>query len=198
MLVLYLVIMIDYSPVLTAVGLATVLVNSFLARYISNKRVNISRAGAANAGKLYATTVSGVEMVETIKSAGAENGFFKRWAGYQAAVNESDVETTRINTYLGMVPDLVAQIANIVVLVLGVLLIVKGEFTPGALLAFTGFLSAFMAPVNQAINLGQTIQEMTTQMERVEDVMNYPVDVPEDSWSATGDKRPADDRWANR
>ena len=199
MLVLYLVIMLDYSVVLTAVGLATVLINAFLARYISNKRVNISRAGAANAGKLYATTVSGVDMMATIKSAGAENSFFKRWAGLQATVNESDIQTARLDTYLGMVPGLVTQVANIIVLVLGILLIVKGEFTPGSLLAFTGFLSAFMAPVNQTINLGQTIQEMTTQMERVEDVLNYPVDVPEDSGvTAVESESSEDERWIDR
>ena len=180
MLVLYLVIMIQYSVLLTAVGLLTVAVNIFLARYISNKRVNIARASAISAGKLYGTTVSGVEMIETIKASGAENGFFGRWAGYQAGVNEATVRTTLLNEYLGAVPALVVQIANIAVLILGIWLIVVGAFTPGALLAFTGFLSSFMAPMDELINLGQTVQEMQTQMERVEDVMRYEVDVPED------------------
>ena len=44
---------------------------------------------------------------------------------------------------LCMVPMAVTQIANIVVLVLGIWLIVEDNFTPGLLLAFTGFLSAF-------------------------------------------------------
>ena len=180
MLVLYLIIMLQYSVLLTAVGILTVVVNALLARHISNKRVNIARSAMANAGKLYATTVSGVEMIETIKASGAEDGFFGRWAGYQADVNDASVRTTKLNEYLGMVPSLVAQIANICVLVLGIWLIVEGEFTPGALLAFTGFLSSFMSPVSQMISLGQTIQEMRTQMERVEDVMRYPVDVPEE------------------
>ena len=190
MLVLYLAIMLNYSILLTAVGVLTVLLNALIARYISKKRVNIARAGAVNAGKLYATTVGGIEMIETIKSAGAEVGYFGRWAGYQAALNESSVRTTRLNEYLGMVPQLISQIANIAVLVLGIWLIVEGEFTPGALLAFTGFLASFMAPMNQMINLGQAVQEMQTQMERVEDVMRYPVDVPEEtpdpSESSTG------------
>lgn len=180
MLVLYLVIMLRYSVLLTVVGLGTVVINSFLARYISKKRVNLARANATDAGKLYATTIGGIEMIETIKAAGAENGYFGRWAGYQAAVNESSAKTTRLNTYLGAVPQLVAQVANIVVLVLGIWLIVQGEFTPGALLAFNGFLAAFMAPMNQMIMLGQSVQEMQTQMERVEDVLRYPVDVPEE------------------
>jgi len=180
MLVLYLLIMLDYSVLLTAVGLLTVVANTVMARYISKKRVNIARAGAANSGKLYATTIGGIQMIETIKAAGAENGYFSRWAGYQAAVNESQASATRLNEYLGMVPQLLTQLANILVLVLGIWLIVEQVFTPGMLLAFTGFLASFMAPVNEIINLGQMVQEMQTQMERVEDVMRYEVDVPED------------------
>ena len=180
MLVLYLVVMLNYSVLLTIVGLATVVANALVARYISKKRINVSRAAMADVGKLYATTVGGIQMIETIKAAGAETGYFGRWAGYQASVNEGSARTSRINEYLGMVPQMLTQIANILVLVLGIWLIVEQEFTPGMLLAFTGFLTAFMAPMNQMITLGQTVQEMRTQMERVEDVMRYPTDVPED------------------
>ena len=180
MLVLYLVIMLQYSVLLTAVGLLTVAINAALARYISRKRINISRSATASAGKLYATTVGGIEMIETIKAAGAETGYFARWAGYQASVNEAGARISRLNEYLGMIPQLVAQTANILVLVLGIWLIVNNAFTAGALLAFTGFLASFMAPMNQMITLGQTVQEMQTQMERVEDVMRYPTDVPDD------------------
>ena len=180
MLVLYLVIMLQYSVLLTVVGVLVVAANALMARYTSRKRVNISRSAMANAGKMYATTVSGIEMIETIKAAGAENGFFGRWAGYQAASCEDSARSTRLNEYLGAVPAAMTSLANIAVLVLGIWLIVEGDFTPGMLLTFTGFLAAFMMPVTQMVNLGQTIQEMQTQMERVEDVMRYEVDVPEE------------------
>ena len=38
------------------------------------------------------------------------------------------------------------------------------------------FLSAFLAPAMTLVSAGQTIQEMRTEMERVEDVMAYPAD----------------------
>ena len=180
MLVLYLVIMLNYSVLLTLVGVLAVIANILVARYISKKRINIARAGMMDAGKLYATTVGGVFMIETIKAAGAERGYFERWAGYQASVNEASSRATRLNEYLGMVPQLLTQVANIAVLVLGIWLIIEGAFTPGMLLAFTGFLASFMTPMNQLINLGQVVQEMQTQIERVEDVMRYPVDVSEE------------------
>ena len=179
MLVLYLVVMLRYNVALTLVGVVTVVLNAIVARWTSKMRVNVARSMTMDSGKLYASTVGGVEMIETIKAAGAERGYFGRWAGYQANVNEAETRLAYINEYLGSVPLALTELANITVLVLGVWLIVQGDFTPGTLLAFQGFLTSFMTPVTQIVNLGQTLQETQTQMERVEDVMRYPTDVPE-------------------
>ena len=179
LLVLYLVIMVNYSIPLTIVGVLCVGINAALARFISAKRVNVERAIAAAGGRIYATTVSGIDMIETIKAAGAETGYFARWSGYQADSYDVTVRARYLTEYLGAIPQIVTSLANIAVLVLGIWLIVQGDFTPGALLAFTGFLTAFMTPVNQLINLGQVVQETQTQMERIEDVMRYPTDVAE-------------------
>ena len=180
MLVLYLVIMLRYSVPLTLVGIATVVLNVAVAHYISNQRINTSRSMVTESGKLYATTVSGVEMIETIKAAGAENGYFQRWAGYQANVADGTARMSVINEYLGAVTMLIGSLGNLAVLLHGIWLIVAGGFTPGALLAFQGFLGAFMAPVSSLISLGQSMQEMQTQLERVEDVMHYECDTPEE------------------
>lgn len=59
---------------------------------------------------------------------------------------------------------------------LGILLILRGKSTPGYLLSFTGLLAAFMDPVTRIIDLGQTVQEIQTDMTRIEDVMRYPED----------------------
>ena len=184
LLVLYLLIMLNYSVPLTIVGVLSMAASMLAARYVSSKRVNLMRASASASGRLYSTTVNGMEMIETIKAAGAESTIFSRWSGYQAANYDIAADTTLVNEYLGTIPQAITKLANIIVLVLGIWLIVKGDFTPGALLAFTGFLSAFMAPMNQMIGLGQTVQEMQTKMERIEDVMRYPTDVAEDAEEA--------------
>ena len=180
MLILYLVVMLRYSVPLTLVGVTTVALNCWVARMVSARRVNVARSMAMDAGKLYASTVNGVDMIETIKAAGAERGYFERWAGYQASVNEAEARLAYINERMGSVPIALTQLANIIVLVQGVWLIVTAGFTPGALLAFQGFMLSFFTPVMQIVQLGQTVQEMQTQMERVEDVLTYPTDVPED------------------
>ena len=176
MLVFYLVVMLRYSVLLTAVGIGAILINIGVSSVISNKRVNISRVQMRDAAKLSSATASGIKMIETIKSSGAENGFFGRWAGFQASVNNQEVRYSRLNAFLGSVPALITQIANIAVLGLGVFYVLQGHFTIGMIMAFQGFLTSFMTPASSLISAGQSIQEMTTQMERVEDVMSYPTD----------------------
>lgn len=55
-------------------------------------------------------------------------------------------------------------------------MVLQGQFTLGGVSLFQGFVSAFLSPAMTLVKAGQTIQEMRTQAERVEDVMNYPDD----------------------
>ncbi len=70
----------------------------------------------------------------------------------------------------------VSALASSAVLVLGVWLGMQGQFTLGMIISFQGFLSSFMAPAMTLVSATQSIQEMRTDMERVEDVMQYPSD----------------------
>ena len=188
MMVFYLVVMIRYSFVLTLVGLASIVINIAVSRIISKKRINITRVSMRDSGKLAGATVAGIEMIETIKASGAENGFFEKWAGYQASVNTQQVRFERLNQYLGMIPTFVSSLANTAVLILGVYFTINGEFTVGMIMAFQGFLGSFTAPAQTLISAGQTLQEMRTQMERVEDVMEYPTDVNYDNDAVSEDE----------
>ena len=187
MMVFYLVVMIRYSWQLTLVGVASIVINAAMSRVISAKRVNITRVQMRDQGKLSSTAVAGIEMIETIKASGTENGYFARWAGFQASVNTQKVRYERLNAYLGMIPTLVTTLTNTVVLALGVWYAMEGSFTVGMITAFQAFLAAFTAPATALVSAVQTMQEMRTRMERVEDVMQYPVDVREEQNDDAGE-----------
>ena len=176
MMFVYLALMLKQSVVMTAIGILTLLINILMARIISEKRINITRAQQRDQGMMWGTTVSGIAMIETIKASGAENGFFQKWAGYQASLNTKSVESEKLNQFLGSIPGMLATLANYLVLALGVLLVMRGRISLGGVMMFQGFLSSFMDPAMTTVNAGQTIQEMRTSMERVEDVMEYPDD----------------------
>ncbi len=176
MMVFYLAVMIHYSPLLSLIGVGAIILNMIVSAVVTNKRVNITRVQQRDAAKLSSATMSGISMIETIKSSGAENGFFGRWSGFQASVNMQSVKFTRLNLFLGTLPSAITAIANMAVLGLGVLLVLQGHFTLGMVMAFQSFLSSFMSPANSLISAGQSLQEMITQMERVDDVMSYKED----------------------
>ena len=188
MMVFYLVVMLRYSVWLTLIGVASIIINTAVSRFISAKRVNITRVQMRDSGKLTGTTVAGIEMIETIKASGAENGFFEKWAGFQASVCLQETRFAKLNQYIGLIPQIVATLTNTAVTILGVYLVLEGQFTIGMVMAFQGFLSSFMAPAQQLISSGQQLQEMRTQMERVEDVMQYPSDVVYDSKAADAEE----------
>ena len=176
MMLFYLVAMLKYSVPLTAVGIAAIGINLAVSLLITPKQVNLTRVQMRDNAKLSSSTASNIRMIETIKASGAERGVFGRWAGFQASVNTQQNKYIKMNTFLGVIPTVVTSLTNIVVLGAGVYLVLHGAFTVGMVMAFQGFMSSFMQPANSMISAGQSLQEMITQMERVDDVMSYPTD----------------------
>ncbi len=176
MMFFYLVVMIRFSVPLTILGITTVLINLVISKIVSDHRLNVTRAMMIDRGKLSTSTLSGISMIETIKASGAENGFFENWIGLKAEVDEKEVQLMQKDIYLGGLPTMITQLANYAILIAGVFLAMKGQFTVGMITAFQGVLGSFMVPASTLTNAGQTMLEMRTDMERVEDVMNYKTD----------------------
>lgn len=174
MMVFYLVVMVRYSLPLTCIGMASILINVWLASVISAKRIHITRVLMRDQGSLDGVTYTGIEMIETIKSSGAENGFFEKWSGIQASVNTQRGKYAKLDGYIGVLPAFVVTVSDVFILTIGAWFIIQGNFTTGMLLAFQGFMQAFRNPAQMLLTAGQNIQEMRTNMERIQDVMEYP------------------------
>lgn len=177
MMVIYLVVILRYSVVLTLIGIGGMIINIVVNQYVSGKRINISRVQMRDEAKLSSATVAGIEMIETIKASGAENGFFEKWSGYQASVNTQNVKAIKLNQYYNLISQIMSALVNMMILALGLYMIIQGQFTVGTFFAFQAMLGSFMAPVTELASAGTTIREMRTNMERIEDVMEYPADV---------------------
>lgn len=176
LLVLYLALMASYSFWLTLVGLLAACMNLSIVLYFSARRINLIRSMEQSEGKYFSATISCIDNMESIKAAGAETGFFKYWSGLWAHKFNVNGSADTEQTQMALLPVLANGLVNMAVLVLGAYLILKGELTVGMLMAFQGFMGSFLAPVNEIVNASQKIEEMRSQMERVEDVMKYPED----------------------
>ena len=176
LLVLYLSLMFSYSVTLSLVGIAAAVINLGIIQFLSNIRINMIRSMETSEAKYFSATVSCIDNMESIKAAGAEAGFFEFWSGLWARKFNIHNNAHAMQLKIGLLPVLANGLVNTLVLILGTLLILKGDLTIGMLMAFQGFMGAFITPVNAIVNANQTLIEMRSQMERVDDVMKYPED----------------------
>ena len=177
MLIFYLVVMVQYSLLLTGIGVATIVINLLVARRIGRIRREISATQFHNQANLDSATVAGIDMIESIKATGSEAGYFERWSGFHASVIKAEVKFNEVAQYLLTLPSLIQEISDYVVLFMGFLLIISGNFTAGLLLAFLQFLKSLMNPVNDLLEAGENLQQMGSSLERIDDVMDYPEEV---------------------
>lgn len=169
-------IIIKYSPLLSVLGVLSVALNLFVSRIIANKRVDITKVMANTEGRLQGQTVAGIEMIETLKASGAENGFFEKWSGYQAKAYMERDKIERLSAYMKLVPDIFSAITDTLVFIGCLYLVMSQKWTIGMIAAFQGFLTQFTTPAMQFVQASQSITELRTDIERIDDVMNYKTD----------------------
>ena len=176
LLVLYLILMLSYNYVLTLIGVAAALVNLAVVHHYAGQRLNMVRSTQQSMGKYYSATVSCLENIESIKAAGAEEGFFQYWSGLWSRMFNKQREMRIQQSEMSLLPTLTSNLLTMAVLLVGAWYILQGDLSVGMLMAFQGFMTAFMAPVEKIVNAGQQLLEMRSQIERVDDVMKYPED----------------------
>ena len=171
LIILYVVMMANYSLLLTFVGITVMFINIYTVANERELRTNLARALEQSEGRFYGITMSCVDNIESIKAAGAERGFFEFWAGNFARRNNQEVVFQKRPFW----PFVFSHLANSLILVLGAALILNGEFSIGMLMAFQGFMAEFLKPAMGLMEGSTTVLEMRSQMERIDDVMAYPV-----------------------
>jgi NHLM bacteriocin system ABC transporter peptidase/ATP-binding protein len=172
--VFYAALMLRYDVSLTVVGLLIVSLNVAALRLVSRKRVDGNRRLLQDRGKLLATAIGGLQMIETLKAMGSESDLFARWAGYQAKVVNARQGLERYTQMLGAVPPALAALSTAVILGVGGRRVVDGALTLGGLVAFQVLMAALMAPVERLVNLGSQLQTAEGDMNRLDDVLRYP------------------------
>jgi len=176
MVCFFLVVMIQYDSELTlSVGLIAIL-NLFVLRSVSRKRIDLTQRLLQEKGKLTGTLMNGMQIIETLKASGAESELFNRLIGYNARVINAEQELNHTTQILSVIPLFLTMINSILILLLGGLRTMDGDFTIGSLVAFQSLSASFMAPVNQLVNMGSKLQELKGCMNRIDDVLRYSKD----------------------
>lgn len=177
LVVIYLYFMIRYSLPLTGVVLLASILIFLTTLGLMQVQKNLSRQSESSMGKLYGIVMSSIESIETVKAAGAEDGFFHRWARVFTEAKNAEIKQQNIMAYGNTVPTFLTQLSGNLVFIFGCKFILDGNLTIGMLMAFQGFMNTFAAPLTQIIATTITLSSMQVKMERVDDIYRSEPDV---------------------
>ena len=114
--VFFAMLMLFYDVWLTLISLVVVSINVFVMQKVALKTKEASQKLAIDGGKVYGATMSGLQVMETVKSSGGESNFFSKWAGYQAKYVNSEQAMARVGLVIGTVPSLLTLSNNLLIL----------------------------------------------------------------------------------
>lgn len=176
MMVFYAALMFYYDVVITSVGVAFVLLNMLVLRWISGRRVEANMRVLQEYGKAHGTAIAGLQGMETIKSGGLESGLFARWSGYYAKATNARQDLEISNQGLSVIPSFLSSLTGVLVIIVGGYRIIDGHLSIGMVVALQSLLSSFMTPMNNLMQLGGTFQELQGDLNRVDDVLAHPIE----------------------
>ena len=179
----YAALMIQYDWVLTVVGVAVSALNLLALKVVARRRKEANQRMLSERGKVLGAAMGGLQTIETLKASGSENDFFARWAGHHAKASNAQQELGMYSQVLAVVPPFLMALNTSVILGLGALRVMDGEMTMGMLVAFQALTASFIAPVNQMVGLGGTLQEVEGDLNRLDDVLRAAPERPADPGS---------------
>lgn len=173
---LYAALLYSYDPQLTAVGVGIALLNVVAMRIVVRLRATGTQKLRADTARLTNTSYTGLQLIETMKATGGENGYFRRWAGQHATTLEEQQKLGVPSAWLGIVAPTLATLNSALILWIGGMRAVEGHLSVGLLVAFQALVTRFTAPLTRLNGVAGRIQDFAADVARLKDVENFPVD----------------------
>ena len=165
-----------YHWKLGLVEMAALVTIALSIRLSMNYQKRKARNMEATERHLQSATMAGMHSMETIKAAGAEQQFYQNWESLYTQALNARVTVTRQMILMGALPLLVQQLTAALLLCLGAWFILKGELTPGMLLASQGFMSVMLFPITKMSNVMQDVFKSHSMLERQEEVLDVEIE----------------------
>ncbi|MBJ7902855.1 NHLP family bacteriocin export ABC transporter peptidase/permease/ATPase subunit [Streptomyces sp. DSM 110735] len=174
--VLYAVLLYTYDPQLTFVGIGVALLNIVAMRMVVRMRATRTAKLRADSARLTNTSYTGLQLIETMKATGGEDGYFRKWAGQHAATLEEQQKLGVPSAWLGVVAPTLATLNSALILWIGGVRAIEGHISVGLLVAFQALVARFTAPLTRLNGVAGRIQDFAADVARLKDVENFQAD----------------------
>ena len=165
-----------YDWLLTVITIIFATINLLAVRYLARSRVDANLRLSQEQGKVAGVAIGGIQTIETVKASGLESDLFTKFAGYYANNLNAKQELAIPSLVLSTIPVLLTALATTSILAIGGLRVMNGNLSIGMLVAYQALTAEFLQPVSQLVNFGSTLQDLEADLNRLDDVLENPVD----------------------
>ena len=174
---IYILIMLVYSPILTAVALGTVPIYIMIIVFIAPVYRDMIRKQAQFTAKTQShliETLSGIQLQAQHFELNSRWRWQERYSGQIA----EGFKSVLLGSSAGEMGNFLNQLSSLLILWVGVYLVINGELSLGQLIAFRIIAGYVTGPILRLSSLWQGFQQVSISMERLKDIVDQ---VPESS-----------------
>ena len=174
--VTYLSILLLYSPKLTVVAFSPIPIYLGIVAWGAPYYKKLVKSRANKRSLLVSFLLEVISGIESVKLQGFTDQAVSRWRNKFEDQQKTSLTLTSLGSVFSEISGLCTQLSGILILAVGSGLVLGGELTLGELIAFriiSGFLTT---PLVRLSSLWQTIQDTQVSLERVNKIVNYPLE----------------------
>jgi subfamily B ATP-binding cassette protein HlyB/CyaB len=173
----FLAIMLYYSLQLSAIVFATIPAYAILSFGVTPVlRARLQTKFAANS-ESHSFLVESLNGVQTIKSMGAENLWCRKWDERLSSYILASFRAFVLGNFAGNTVSLISKLSTVAILYFGAKLVISGDMTVGALIAFNMFANHISSPIIRMAQIWTDFQQVQISMDRVRDIFDFPQEV---------------------
>ena len=181
--VIYIVIMLWYSLLLSVVALATVPLFALLTLIVSPIVRQKNREKAERNAETQSYLVEVMTGIQTVKAQNIELRSRWQWQEKYARYVNAGFKTVLTSTTAGSISNFLNHLSSLLLLWVGAYLVLQGELTLGQLIAFRIIAGYTTSPLLRLIQLWQNFQETALSLERLSDILDTPKEIDRDGTS---------------
>lgn len=171
-LIVYVVILFQYSAILTWITLAAVPILAIISAVVTpvlRDRLNTQFNCGAESQSYLVEAVTGVQ---TIKSFAIEPSVQKKWEGLLADYTTAGFKTSILSGTAGAIAKFIQRLFDVIILWYGAKLAMDGALSIGQLVAFRMLAGRVSEPVMRLVQMWQEFQQTSISVERLGDIFN--------------------------
>jgi len=186
LVVVYLYFMFRYSAFLSIFAILHIVINLLTVKIVHKKQMQTNRNVQKSVDNLQGFTASGIENIEAIKGATAEQSFFQKWSSQMSRMQKATIESTSEEIKMAALPEIFGQVFSVLILCIGSWYIMQGQLTIGMLMTFQSFMGALSRPVSHVLEAEQKYSSISAKIERMDEILSAECDVPDSLGSIEG------------